>query len=239
LHVRANRRGTHVVEVAASLRDVHDWDLLGFAIGERVPTGGVPVLVGDFEPPGLEALKSAFASMATSGSVEMCHIVGLTPEAPTLEDALHRREPEACLRVTDADLVDVRDRVSEHGKAQVGFVSLGCPHYSLQQIQYVASRIAGKRVHPSVKFQVWTAIPIKEAAKRSGLVELIEGAGGAVLTSTCPLVSQTIPDVSAMAFDSVKQGRYVSSCTQAKVFVGSVDECLEAALTGVWKGRMA
>ena len=235
-HITERRRGTHVIDISAEPRTVHEWDLLGFAIGESLPSSAVPVLVGSFEPPGLEELKACFASMATSGSVEMCHIVGLTPEAPTLRAALQDHEPEATIRISRADLESVARRISEQGRMKVGFVSLGCPHYSLKQIQEVSAWLKGKRVHPEVKLQVWTAIPIRESATRSGFVLEIERAGGDVLTSTCPLVSQVIPDVPAMAFDSVKQARYVASCTRSKIFVGPVERCLEASITGVWVG---
>jgi cis-L-3-hydroxyproline dehydratase len=109
----------------------------------------------------------------------------------------------------------------------------------LKQIQEVAEWMRGKKVHPKVIFQVWTAIPIKESAKRSGLVDEIERCGGRVLTSSCPLVTQAIPRVAAMAFDSIKQAKYISSCTQARVFAGSVEQCLEAAVTGMWTGGVA
>jgi predicted aconitase len=233
-HVTSCRRGTHVVSVETKPRETHDWDLLGYVIGERLPSGAVPVLTGEFEAPQVEALKSCFASMSTSGSVEMCHIVGLTPEAPTLEAALQNCPPAATITITDKDIQEARARVSKQGPAKISFVSLGCPHYSLKQIQEVAAWLRDRVVHPSVILRVWTAIPIRESAVRSGYVADIERAGGAVLTSTCPLVSQTIPDVECMAFDSVKQGKYVSACTPARVFVGPLEQCLNAAVTGEW-----
>jgi predicted aconitase len=235
-HITERRRGTHVVEIICDPRSVHDWDLLGYAIGERLPSSAVPVLIGEFQPPDLERLKACFAAMATSGSVEMCHIVGLTPEAPTLQAALQGHDPEATIRITRADVEDVSQRISQQGRMKVNFVSLGCPHYSLKQIQEVANWLRGRTIHPDVTLQVWTAIPIRENAARSGFVQEIERAGGSVLTSTCPLVSQTVPDVPALVFDSVKQARYVSSCTKSKVFVGPTERCLEAAVSGVWTG---
>ena len=39
-----------------------------------------------------------------------------------------------------------------------------------------------------------------------------------------------------MAFDSLKQARYVSAVTRATVFAGSVEQCLEAAVSGIWTG---
>jgi cis-L-3-hydroxyproline dehydratase len=238
-HLPEKRRGTHLVVVETSPRTVHEWDLLGYAIGEKLSSNWVPVLVGDFEPPDLERLKSCFASMATSGSVEMCHIVGLTPEAQTLDAALQGHKPDGTIRITRSDIASVIQKISQQGRAKIGFVSLGCPHYSLKQIQEVAEWMRGKKVHPGMIFQVWTAIPIKESAKRSGFVEAIEKSGGRVLTSSCPLVTQAIPDVPAMAFDSVKQGKYIQACTQSQVFVGSTEQCLEAAVTGIWKGDAA
>lgn len=238
-HITESRRGTHVVRIASDPRTVHEWDLLGYAIGERLPSSAVPVLTGNFEPPDLERLKACFASMATSGSVEMCHIVGLTPEAPTLEAALQGHEAVATVEISRTDVEDVALRISQQGRMKVNFVSLGCPHYSLKQIQEVSSWLRGKNIHPDVILQVWTAIPIRENAVRSGFVQEIERAGGSVLTSTCPLVSQSIPDVPALVFDSVKQARYVTSCTHAKVFVGPVERCLEASVSGVWTGGVA
>lgn len=237
-HIVERRSGTHIVHIEAAPRTVHEWDLVGFSIGEKLPSGAIPILVGQFDAPDLERLKSCFAAMATSGSVEMCHIVGLTPEAPTLDAALRGHEPQGEVRITRADIEEVAQRISQQGQARVGFVSLGCPHYSLKQIQDVAAWLRGKVIHPEVIFQVWTALPIKESAARSGFVEDIERAGGSVLTSTCPLVSQTIPNVAAMAFDSLKQGRYVSFCTPARVFIGSVERCLEAAVSGIWTGNL-
>jgi predicted aconitase len=235
-HLTGRRHGTHIVVIEADPRTVHEWDLVGFVVGEKLPSTGVPILTGNFLPPDLEQLKSCFAAMATSGSVEMCHIVGLTPEAPTLEAALQGHQAHDTIHITRADLLDVSHRISQQGRATIGFVSLGCPHYSLKQIQDVAQWMRGKTVHPEVIFQVWTAAPIKESAARSGFVAEIERAGGQVLTSTCPLVSQTIPSVPAMAFDSLKQGRYVSACTSARVFIGPVEQCLETAVSGIWTG---
>ncbi len=238
MHVTERRAGTHVVRVESDPTSVFDWDLLGFTLGERLPPNAVPVLVGEFEPPDIERFKSFCAALSTSGSAELCHIVGLTPEAPTVDGALHGVSPEGRMTITSTDLQEMYRRIFRQGRAKVKFVSLGCPHYSLAQIQYVAEslNLRRQRIHPDVVLQVWTAAPIKESARRSGFVAAIEDAGGGVFTSSCPLVMESVPDVPAMAFDSLKQARYVATTTGAKVFAGSVDQCLDAAVTGVWRG---
>ena len=54
----------------------------------------MPVIVGVDEA-SEDDLKAVGAAMASSGAVAMFHMVGVTPEAPTLEDALQGREAAA------------------------------------------------------------------------------------------------------------------------------------------------
>lgn len=42
--------------------------------------------------------------MATSSGAEMCHIVGITPEAITLEQAVGGKDPVDIITITDKDL---------------------------------------------------------------------------------------------------------------------------------------
>ena len=58
-------------------------------------------------PPGQseDRLKAIGAAAASSGSVAMFHVVGSTPEAPTLDAALHGMPPE---RVETINLADLR-----------------------------------------------------------------------------------------------------------------------------------
>src|SRR5206468_1246067 len=164
---------------------------------------------------------------------EICHIVGVTPEAPTLEVALNHLPARSTRTITDVDLDRAAGEIGRTGRGEVEYVSLGCPHYSLKQIQYVARWLEGRKVARGVTLDVWTAPATRHNAVLSEFVEQIEAAGGRVLTSTCPLVSQAFPRVSSMAFDSMKQARYMMSSTDARIYAGDVDDCLTAATTGV------
>jgi predicted aconitase len=71
-----------------------DWGMLvyfaGASVGERIP-----VLTGRLSRPDLIRHKHFGAAAASSGGVEMYHIVGITPEAESLESAIGRgRRPE-------------------------------------------------------------------------------------------------------------------------------------------------
>src|SRR6185503_12777523 len=79
-----------------------DWGLLGYWVGEQVQES-IPVFTGITGSPGLARLKHFGAAAASSGGVEMYHVVGITPEAPSLEAALDGRKPKAKLHYGEAE----------------------------------------------------------------------------------------------------------------------------------------
>ncbi|MGH3318667.1 MAG: aconitase X [Streptosporangiaceae bacterium] len=85
-HLPENRHGTHLVDVRIPVDDFMEWGMLGYFVGDLVQEER-PVVVGDIARPELADLKHLGAAAATSGGVELYHIPGVTPEAPTLESA--------------------------------------------------------------------------------------------------------------------------------------------------------
>lgn len=237
-HIPENRKGTHLIKISCGLSGEYDWDLLGYSIGRKLPTHSVPVLTGNIKPD-IALLKSFFASLATTAGPELCHIVGVTPEAPSLGAAFGGKEPVEVFEITKADLEESRDMLSDMG-GRVQYVSLGCPHYTVDQIERVARRLSGKRIAEDMTLHIWTAPQIKLISDRCGYTTVIEEAGGVVLTGSCPLVSEKLPpDVTGIAFDSAKQAHYIRSAyapKAKKIHFGSMNQCLDAALSAVWKG---
>ena len=87
-HVAANRYGTHLIHIEADLAAEKDWELLGRVLGRLLPpTGSTPVIVGNFHDVDFVKLKVFLVAMSISSNCRMCHIVGITPEAPTVEAA--------------------------------------------------------------------------------------------------------------------------------------------------------
>ena len=145
-----------------------DWGMLGYFVGEAVQER-IPVLIGRYGQPDLIRHKHFGAAAASSGGVEMYHIVGVTPEAPTLEAALGRRQPAATLRYG----VEERRRVYDdlNGKASspdVDFVMLGCPHYSLEQMRDAAALLAGRHVSGNCNLWIFTSRAVKHEADSWG-----------------------------------------------------------------------
>jgi hypothetical protein len=86
-HRPEHRHGTHLIEVATPVESVMDWGMLGYYAGQMVGER-IPVLTGRLGQPDLIRHKHFGAAAASSGGVEMYHVVGATPEAPTVEAAL-------------------------------------------------------------------------------------------------------------------------------------------------------
>ena len=63
-----------------------DWGMLGYFAG-GVAGEDHPVITGEISRPDLTELKHFGAAAATSGGVELYHIPGITPEAPSVEAA--------------------------------------------------------------------------------------------------------------------------------------------------------
>ena len=91
LHLDEPRLATVVVElepIPETLSERDDfYPVLGYLLGTLVQDG-VPAIVGLDAKPGEDQLKALCAAAASSGALAMIHLVGITPEAPTLRDAL-------------------------------------------------------------------------------------------------------------------------------------------------------
>jgi cis-L-3-hydroxyproline dehydratase len=236
-HLEENRAGNYVVDVQAGLRSPLDWDLLGRLIGLSLPSGGVPVISGRFSGVTFEKLRPLCTALAISSSCRLCHVVGITPEARTTADALRGKTPIDTLTVDRPNLEATYHSVCAPDTGPVDFVSLGCPHYDIDQIKRVAAYLTGKRIHPNVHFMVWTVYPIKAMADLNGYTAIIERAGGRVYTGTCPITvgPSFLDSYSGFVFDSVKQAVGARDITGRAVYLGDMCRCIDAALTGGWE----
>ena len=91
-HLDSNRYGTHLIDVRVRVDNFQDWGMLGYFAG-GVAGEDRPVVTGGLARPDLTDLKHFGAAAATSGGVELYHIPGITPEAPTAEAAFAGRTP--------------------------------------------------------------------------------------------------------------------------------------------------
>ena len=119
--------------------------------------------------PNLARLKHFGAAASSSGGVEMYHLVGVTPEAPSARGGLRRQRGrrDAALRRggTPRHLgAHQRDRQATR---KVDYVMLGCPHYTIEQIWEAARLLEGRKVHPDCELWIFTPRAIKHWPTRT------------------------------------------------------------------------
>ncbi|MBI3680527.1 MAG: aconitase X catalytic domain-containing protein [Acidobacteria bacterium] len=227
-----NRRGTLLVEVSATLETTTDWGALGYFAG-RIAGLGIPVFHGVRRPTQDEA-KQLCAALATSGGVTMCHIAGVTPEAPTLEAAFHGDVPQEPVAFTGRTLEATYASLRNHTGDEIDSVILGCPHASIREIAGIAALLKGKRVADGVRLWIDTARITKGGADAMGYTRTIEDAGGRILCDTCP-TNMRIP-ARRIVTHGFKQAHYARGMVGAEVIVAATQACVRAAVAGRWMG---
>ena len=237
-HLQENRGGTCLFKIEARPESMIEWDLLGKAVGKNLPANGVPVISGNFPRPDFNRLRQFFTSLAISSNGQLCHIAGLTPEAPTLESAFQGRKPEAEIVITGEDLEKAYELICSPGESPVDLISFGCPHYDLSQIREAASLLEGRKVRPGVKLMIWTPASVRFMAEANGLAGIIEEAGGEICAGSCPTtVGRDLiePCGRGLVYDSFKMALSSKNMFTGPVYVGDLDNCLKAAQTGHWR----
>ena len=238
-HTPEGRIGTHRYHLDFKPDSIMEWDLAGKAIADKLPQNAVPVITGDFSELDFNKIRQFGTSLAVFSNCELFHLVGFTPESNTLEQAFHGNVPEEIQYIGRADLDNAYNSVCAPGAGKIGLVSLGCPHYDIQQIKEAANYLKGKTIHASVDFMIWTSYPIKYAAKVNGYEKIIEDAGGRIYTSTCPTTigAQMLDKYPGMLYDSTKQCVSVTASVDTPSYFASMEDCIDAAVTGYWEGK--
>ncbi len=227
-----NRKGTLRVEVSAALKSPTDWGALGYFAGPLAGLG-IPVFHGAGRPSQDDA-KQLCAALATSGGVTMCHIAGVTPEAPTLAAAFHGVIPEHSVAFTPETLRSTYASLRKRTGDAIDSVILGCPHASIREIAEIAALLKGKHVAAGVRLWVDTASSTKGGADAMGYTRTIEEAGGRILCDTCP--TNLRMGARRIVTHGFKQAHYARGMVGAEVIVAATEACIRAAVAGRWMG---
>ncbi len=228
LHIKENRKGTHLVKVEAALEDEFDYTLLGYYVGKQIGYG-IPVLTGISRSPSTEELINFCAMSNVSGAISMFYVPGFTVEASTVDEAFHDDVPEDKIAVTDKELKRAYEEL-QTTSGKIDFVMLGCPHYTLRQIEEVAGLLKGKKIHDGVSFWVCTSATAKVLAERNGYVDVIERAGGHVVVDTCIDEPCWIVYRDKVGMTDSPKCAYYRRFREATV--ERLEDCVEAAIKG-------
>ena len=233
------RFATRRVDVEVDVESIMDWGMLGYFVGETV-LEDIPVLRGIKHEPDLVRYKHFGAAAASSGGVEMYHIVGMTPEAPTYEAAIGPNPPRATFKYGAAERRRTYETLNATAKdTNVDYVMLGCPHAALEQIEEACRLLAGRKISANCDLWIFTSRAVRQKADAAGYTKAILAAGGHLLTDTCSAIGNALPPgTKVAALDSAKQVHYLPAMANIEAWFGNTADCIDAALTGRWKGEL-
>jgi len=222
MHLDENRVPKVHFKISAKVSATHQFGALGKIMGEEIERRGgrlVPILTG-IPHASLEELKSFCASIATYGGTALFHIVGITPEASQY------KLPQARVEITSSDLEQALSSLTD-ATISPDFISLGCPHLSLNEIAHLARLLDGRKVRK--EFWITTARPIKQMADRQGYTATIEKAGAKFAADTCCVVAPINGRFKALSTDSAKACYYARGKNGLQTQFRSFEEVVEEA----------
>lgn len=237
MHLDENRLGKVIIDVEIDMEMIREWYLMGYYVGGQVGLG-VPIYTNIKRVPDLTRLMGLCAAGISSGSIVKFHIVGVTLEAPTIKIASGNRKNLKTLKYGKRERKIAYEKLNHSDKDDVDIVVLGCPHYTLERMGTVARMLEGKKIHENTRLYVTTCHMIKSLADKMGFTETITEAGGLLLEDTCGLALDADPS-KVFASDSAKLVHYAPGATGLKnTFFGTAEECIQAAITGKWRGEL-
>ena len=224
LHLDESRVPDIHVQVKAELTKLSDWGALGYAIGKKAENK-IPYITG-IKAADLDELKSFCASVVTYGAKPLFYIKGITPASE------RQNQPNETVTIEQDDIKNAYDNINDQ-VSDIELVCVGCPHCSINEIAKVAELIEGKKVADGTEFWVATSRTAKQLADKRGYTGVIEAAGGKFACDTCMAVAPLKGRFKSLATTSAK-GCFYSRQNLMKTKMGSMEECVEAAVTGKW-----
>ncbi len=235
LHLQENRRARILIDLTdlspALLREDSFFPVLGAWLGESVGTTiaaikGLPTDVGD------DQLKALGAAAASTGSVALFHVIGVTPEARTEAEAFAGEPPELVIVPTPSMMRTARDKLSTTGSRDIDCVALGSPHFSLDECRRLAGLSEGRHFEKPV--YVCTRHDVFQILDRMGTRQALERAGVVFVIGTCVVVAPILKQSSGVLMtNSGKFAHYSPSTVNHDVVYGSLADCVRSAETGL------
>jgi hypothetical protein len=170
--------------------------------------------------------KQLGAAMAAAGSVALYHVDAQTPEARA--GLVH-----APAEMRPIESLEPAYELLNTGGERIDFVSLGCPHASLEDVHRIAELLRGRKV--SAPLWITTSVATAAQAEEYGYAAIIEGAGARLVRDTCMVVSPIESfGYETVATNSAKGCYYLQSWCDVDTRYGDMRACIEAACTGRW-----
>ena len=226
LYLDENRIATVKVNIDAGALSTLDYNTIGIMLGKYAGTR-IPALTGIPNTATSDQLKYLGASAASSGSVALYHILGVTPEAFD-RDPFKGNKPADEVIWTRQDLDAAEKALTTKNAGEVDHVVVGCPHYSIWELRSLAKLVAGRKVKKNKEFWVYTPFETESLARRMGVLDALKEAGVQILASNCLVISPYPRSYKTLMTDSGKFASYLPSEHNIDLVYGSVENCVKA-----------
>jgi predicted aconitase len=235
VYLDENRRPRRIVRVEAP-EEVGDafWPLIGYIAGKVAPDR-IPVLRGLADKsPTRDDLKAMCAAFGTTSASPMLHIEGITPEA-----SLQPRADADTVTITRRDLAEAWRKLNS-GPEEVQLVAIGSPHASAEECRQVAEAMTealegGSQRPKDVSVIVTAGRQVIDEIRANGILDRLSAARIQVLPDICwcSISEPVFPTrTRAVLTNSGKYAHYGPGLSNRPVRLGSLQDCVEAAVTG-------
>jgi predicted aconitase len=250
MHLTENRRAQVIVDSQGLNFEQFtsaDYQAMGWHIG-KIVQDRVPVFTNlptNLPLQHIRAILYTFpiTAFAATGAVKVVHMVGITPEAASLEAAFGGHvQPLDVISVNQRDIDIAYETISTTSNEKMDLVIFGCPQCSIQEIIEIAAILKDRKVHPDIELWICTSNCVKTLAKRMGLFEVIKKAGGRVVAdigaADGPHLYLKERGVRLVATNSARASYHMHGLFGLQTLFGSTDQCIKAAISGKWEGKV-
>ncbi|MDQ2704614.1 MAG: aconitase X [Pseudomonadota bacterium] len=240
VYLEESRRPQRIVEikVPGSVGDAF-WPLVGYVAGKAAPDR-IPLLRGlKHQAPSRDDLKALCAAFGATSASPMLHVEGHTPEAwlqPTAD--------ADSVTITRHDLGEAW-RILNGGPEEVQLVAIGSPHASADECRRVADAmeqaLGGRQRSIEVAVIVTAGRHVIDEIGADGTLARLSQARIQVLPDVCwcSISEPVFPGrTRAVLTNSGKYAHYGPGLSNRPVRLGSLHDCIEAAVTGRVASRM-
>lgn len=244
LHLNENRRAELLIDVKGlplQEYDPADYKALGWYLGKQVGAS-IPAFINLPSDMPIEAIKGLLYTLTVTGATGLVHLVGITPEAATVEAAF-RGEPPASphIKASQKDVDAAYYEISSSSEEKIDLVIFGCPQCSIQEVQEIAGLLEGKEIHPDTQLWICTSKWVRTLCERMGLLDVLEACGARIVcdigAADGPHLYLKEQGVRVLAVNSARASYYAHNLFGMDTWFGSTKECVASAVSGTWEGK--
>jgi hypothetical protein len=230
VYLDSNRKARRVIDVERpGGADDSFWPLVGYLAGRASPDR-IPLLreLADAKP-SRDDLKALCAAFGTTSGAPMLHVEGVTPEADM------GAAPDADFAtISRFDMAAAWSALNQ-GPEIIDLVAIGSPHASLDECRALAKALDGGEVREGVDVIVTVGRNVLAEARKDGVLTRLEASGVRVLRDLCwrSISEPVFPSrARTLMTNSGKYAHYGPGLSGRSVRLGSLADCVEAAVTG-------